>query len=199
MTAGRAVPLLLLVLPLGAEVVTYQIRPAPGNRLALDVAKTGLLSGKKHLFVFERYQGLLRYDRDAPERSRVEMTIESASIVCQDTWVKPKELQKITQTALQDMMAAEQHPRLVFSSTSIARQAESRFEVRGTLTIRGIAKPVVVAVTMTPGSGETLTFAGRAEVRMKDYGLKPPSAALGMVGTRNEMEVGFQLTAVAVR
>ena len=36
-------------------------------------------------------------------------------------------------------------------------------------------------------------MAGRAVVRLKDYALKPPSAALGTIGTKNEMTVEFLL------
>lgn len=178
-----------------AGTLTYHIQPSAGSRLALEVEKTGLLSGKKHLFVFERYRGKLLYDRESPENSRVELAIDGTSAVCKDTWVKPKDLKKILDTALHEMMAVEQYPELRFSSSRVARRAGEEFEVTGTLTVRGISRPVTVTVTMRPSSGEVLLFAGKAVIKLKDYGLKPPSAALGAVGTKNEMMVDFLVTA----
>jgi len=178
-----------------AGTIAYDIQPAAGSRLALEVEKTGLLSGKKHLFVFERYRGKLLYDRESPVNTRVELTIDGTSAVCKDTWVKPKDLKKILDTALHEMLAVEQYPELQFSSSRVARRAREEFEVAGTLTVRGISRPATVTVTMQPSSGEVLMFAGKAVIKLKDYGLKPPSAALGTVGTKNEMMVDFLVTA----
>jgi polyisoprenoid-binding protein YceI len=65
-------------------------------------------------------------------------------------------------------------------------------EVAGDLTVRGIAKPVVVVVDITV-AGSNLRFAGKAQVNLKDYGIKPRSAFL--FGTKSEMGVEFVLTA----
>jgi polyisoprenoid-binding protein YceI len=66
--------------------------------------------------------------------------------------------------------------------------------VDGTLEIHGIAKPVTVhtSVEQDP-SGGVRTLVGHAVVRLRDYGLKPPSAVLGAIGTQNEMTVEFRL------
>jgi hypothetical protein len=46
-------------------------------------------------------------------------------------------------------------------------------------------------------SGRITSLSGHAVVRLKDYGLKPPTAALGTIGTKNEMTVEFSLAPVA--
>jgi hypothetical protein len=43
------------------------------------------------------------------------------------------------------------------------------------------------------------TFTGSATVRITDFGLKPPSAALGVIGTKDEMTFSFVLRAAASR
>ena len=169
----------------------YDLRPAPGSRFALIVEKTGLYSGRKHVFAFERYHGKLAYDRAAPERSRVELAVEASSAVLKDDWVSEKDRAKILRTALDDMMDAQHHPQLLFTSNSVKRTGENSFEAHGTLTIRGIARPVAVMVTTAGEPLQKLT--GRATVSLKDYGLKPPSALLGVIGTKNEMTVEFTL------
>ena len=177
------------VLPLLAASLTYDIGPAAGNRLALEVYKSGLWSGRKHSFTFERYHGSLLYDAGAPERSQVRFTVEAGSIALHDTWVNEKDRAKIKQYALADMLHADRNPELVFSSTRIAAAAPGRFEVQGTLTMRGTAKPVTVQVTLKPD----FSIEGSATLRMSDWGMKPPSAALGTIGTRDEMNVTFLL------
>ena len=191
----RILLLLALATGLHAGVVEYRIQPASGDRFALEVYKTGLMSGKKHLFVFERYRGKLLYDADSPQNSRIEFTIEGASLVCKDTWIKPKDVTKVTDTALHEMLDVEKHPEISFVSRSVTRKSDDQFVVEGPLTLRGIARPAAIAVTMKPLSNGALSFTGTAEVKLKDYGLKPPSAALGAVGTKNEMTVSFVLTA----
>jgi hypothetical protein len=61
----------------------------------------------------------------------------------------------------------------------------------GTLSLRGIAKPNVI--TVVPAADGSPRFEGSAIVRLTDYGLKPPSAALGAIGTKNEMMFTFVL------
>jgi polyisoprenoid-binding protein YceI len=186
--------LLLASAALPGEARRYRIDPDPDSRFALEVEKTGLMSGKKHLLVFERYSGQLQYDSVNPEQSRVELTIEAGSLVVKDDWVTEKERAKIADEALNKQLAAKQHPEMKFRSGSIrAAGGDGRYEVQGELTIREMARPVVVHVSLREGPGGSLLFDGEATVKMKDYGLKPPSAALGLIGTRNEMTVRFEL------
>jgi len=87
---------------------------------------------------------------------------------------------------------ASRYPRLLFVSSDMRQIAESHFQVRGTLTIRSIAKPATVDVTLQE-SDEVLMFRGTARVLLTDYGLKPPTTLLGAIGTKNEMEFSFSL------
>ena len=48
---------------------------------------------------------------------------------------------------------------------------------------------------MTPQVGGSLRFAGSTTFGMKAYGIKPPSALLGAIGTRDEMDLTFRLRA----
>jgi len=59
-----------LLTPVFASAATevYNIRPVSGALMELTVEKAGLLSGKKHLFSFTEYRGMLIFDRDAPDR-----------------------------------------------------------------------------------------------------------------------------------
>jgi polyisoprenoid-binding protein YceI len=173
-----------------AQVQHYEIRPSDSNKLELRVAKTGLYRGKVHVFVFPQYSGTLGYDPQKPENSRVSLTISASDIKLTDTWLSEKDFKSVQEYALQDMLAANKYPEIQYQSADVRGIDASHFEVRGTLTIRGIAKPTILHVMLDSGP----RFAGEAVIRLTDYGLKPPKAALGLVGTENEMKFSFLIS-----
>lgn len=174
-----------------AQTQHYEIRPHQADRLEVRVAKTGVYRGKVHVFVFPQYSGSVDYDPQHPENSRVSVTISARDIKLTDTWLSEKDFKGVQEYALKDMLAAEKFSDIVFRSTDVRATDASHFEVRGMLTIRGIAKPSIVHVTMESGA----RFTGDAIVRLTDYGLKPPKAALGLIGTENDMRFSFSISA----
>lgn len=163
-----------LLLALAMAVST--LGPAPENRLTLEVEKTGLMKGKKHLFVFSRYHGVL-----SPEK--VDVVIEAASIECQDKWVGAKDLKKIQEWAVKEMLAVEQYPEIRFVGTKIGPES-----VEGELKIRD--KTHLVTVNYVSKNG---VFEGFSTIKMTDFGLKPPTAALGAIGTKDDMTFRFTI------
>ncbi len=185
----RAIAVALGLIPaLSAQAQRYNIRPNESNRLELRVAKTGLYRGKVHVFIFPNYTGSLLYDPQKPEASQVSLTISARDIKLTDTWLSEKDFKSVQEYALKDMLAAEKYPDITFASTEVRVIDPAHFEVRGMLTIRGIAKPAVVAVGLI---GKR--FQGEATIRLTDYGLKPPKAAFGLIGTENEMRFFFSI------
>ncbi len=182
----------------GQNASVYEIRPSPEGRFTLEVYKTGLWKGRKHLFLFRDYRGIIHFDPASPENSTLQLTVDGAGAVCQDTWVTPGDLKNIQSKAF-EMMNVAGYPHLVFSSQQIVPRDGGWYKIRGSLEIGGHAQPVTVDVKLSRQEPDALLFSGNAEVRLKDYGLKPPSAALGLIGTRNEMNVEFALRATKVR
>jgi polyisoprenoid-binding protein YceI len=177
----------------------YEVVPDAESHFALEIAKTGLMAGKKHHFEFSGYHGALRYDKEQLSNSSLRLVIESKSALCQDTWVKAKDRDKIQSYALNEMLDSGQYPEIVFQSTAIEPRGEGQFRVQGQLTIREQTKPVTIEVRLDGTNPQRLRFAGQAGVRLTDYNLKPPTAALGAIGTKDEMAVLFQLTARPVK
>jgi hypothetical protein len=66
----------------------------------------------------------------------------------------------------------------------------------GTLRIAGVEREVVLLLT-TELRGNTLTVKGRLPLLMTDYGIKPPTALLGMLKTDPKVTVTFE-TVLAV-
>jgi polyisoprenoid-binding protein YceI len=176
-----------------AQSEQYDFQPQPGARFTLTVEKTGLWSGRKHVFEFQRYSAMLRFDREDPARSAVDLTIEAGSAVCNDTWLSEKDRRKVQGFMFRDMLDVERHPRITFRSTGVVSTGDKMFDVSGTLTIRGVERPARVSVIIVEAGRELTAVTGRAIVRLTDYGLKPPKAALGAIGTKNEMTVDFRM------
>jgi len=153
----------------------FVIAPAPDSRFELEMEKTGLLSGKKHLFTFDKYRGTF-------DGKRIEFVVDATSIQLHDDWspAKGKEAE-IIEVAKKEIGG----PEIRF----VAENAQEG-TVTGQLTIRGITKPCAVTVKR---NGNTLE--GSATIKHADYGLKPQKAALGAIGTKEEMLVRFRLTA----
>lgn len=179
-----------------AQPKAYEIQPAEGSRFELLVYKTGFMKGKVHSFLFPRYKATLTYDAKAPERSQVRLSIETAPVQLTDTWLSAKDFQKVQEFARKDMLNAERYSSMTFDSSSVNAVAGGEFDVKGTLTIRNVSKPATIRVKLDPLPYGTLRFSGESKIKLTDYGLKPPSAALGTVGTKDEMDVKFVLVAL---
>jgi polyisoprenoid-binding protein YceI len=186
---NRALWLLLMaggVLP--AQTKEFVLKPSPEGKISLEVAKTGLMSGKVHLFEFPVFGGRAVY---GPGGSQVELAVEAGSLVLKDDWVSPKDAVKVKEFALGEMLAARQHPKVEFRSTKAEGTAASGLKVAGMLTIRGRSKAVQGEVE--PFDLQRPVFRGTFRFRLTEFGLKPPSAALGAIGTKDEVVLRFKI------
>jgi len=62
----------------------------------------------------------------------------------------------------------------------------------GDITVAGVTRRVEVPVTADRREGGARGM-GRVRLRMTDFGVKPPTAFLGAIRTRNEIEVSFEV------
>lgn len=188
---------LLLPWALAAQTVTYNIGPVQGSRFALEVFKSKLWEGRKHTFLFDRYKGVLGFDREQPAKSTVRFVVESGSARCVDDWVKPDQIKDIENAAIQETMAAAAYPEISFESTAIKATSSGTYEVQGMLTIRGQARQVTLALKASPRE-DGIWIEGSGRVRLSEFGLKPPRGVVGvrlLIGTKDEMNVLFGLLA----
>lgn len=100
---------------------------------------------------FTRYRASIVFDPDRLEQSQVFFTVDIDSVDTQNA-----ERDAAMQTA--DWLDATNHPTATFASDAIAALGESRYEARGTLTMRGVTQPVVFPFTFEvvgPEEGRT--------------------------------------------
>lgn len=190
-----AVCALFFAMSLTGQSAVYRVAPDSASKFELLVKKTGLMSGKVHVFAFPQVHGELQYSDSAPEQSKMTLRIDAAGIQCLDDWVSEKDRAKVLEEAKGNMLQVSRHKDLLFASKAIRKQSDGGYAVDGDLTIRGAAKPVTVRVRMQPGAAGTLRFTGESTIDMTAWGLKPPRAALGAIGTDKMMTVRFALAA----
>lgn len=165
-------------------LLSAEIGPQPGDWIRLEVFKTGLMRGKKHVFSFPAYRGSVDVGKPA-----FTLALESAKIQVLDDWLKESDRRKVLEFTLKDMLDAVKHPLIEYRTTAVQRNG-SEGTATGVLRIRGIEKPVEVKIREVGAQ----VYEGSSSVDMRLFGLKPPSAALGTIGTEAIMLLRFRLT-----
>jgi polyisoprenoid-binding protein YceI len=130
----------------------------------------------KHMMIahvkghFSKVTGVLVHDESDRAKSRVEATIEAASI-------ETRESQRDTHLKSADFLHVEKFPTLSFKSTDIKVADDGELKVQGDLTIRGITRKVTFAVegptppTKDPWGNVRIAISATTKINRKDYGL----------------------------
>ncbi len=167
----------------------------------IDAAHSEVTFRVRHLLTrvrgrFAAFEGTIAFDAASPVASSVRLTIQAASI---DT----NQADRDTHLRSADFFAADQFPTLTFESTGIRAAGDGNYEVAGTLTIRGVSKPVVLPVThlgsaKDPWGNEKLAFEAETTINRKDFGLNW-NAALEAGGflVGDEVTISASVQAVA--
>ena len=167
----------------------------------LDPAHTRIGFVARHAMVtkvrgsFDEFAGTAVLDGANPANSRVEVTIEAASI---DT----RNAQRDEHLRSNDFLAMQEHPKITFSSTSVRRVGDSTFEVTGDLTIRGVTNSITIpfefeGAATDPFGNKRVGFEGAVTINRKDYGVNW-NAALegGGVLVSDKVVLEFEVSAV---
>jgi polyisoprenoid-binding protein YceI len=144
---------------------------------------------------FQKWSGALLADEAGLADSKVEASIEAASI---DT----KEQQRDDHLRSPDFFDAANHPALTFQSTRVEKASEDEYKVTGNLTIRGVTKEVALTVeylgrSKDPWGGLRMGFSAKTAIDRSDFGLKfnmPLEGGGVVVGDR--VEIVLEIEAV---
>ena len=161
--------------------------------MAAQVFKSGLMARRKHVLFLQQYSGEVDYDCENPENSRVQLVFDATSVVCGDQWLKPEKRQSFLAFVRNEILAADAHQKISYSSSRINRISATRFQLEGTLNLRGRAKPVLFEVVVIRNGNDRLEIDGTARLRMSDYGIDWPTALAGLIGTKDEIVLRFLL------
>ena len=93
--------------------------------------------------MFQKPAGTVVLDEGSPVKSNVSATIDVKSIT---TGVEERD----THLRSPDFFDAAKYPVITFVSTSFTKSSDTAYVVTGNLTMRGVTKPVTLAVTASP-------------------------------------------------
>jgi len=118
---------------------------------------------------FKSLRGSVTRDEAAIENSRVEAEIDAASI---DTGVADRD----NHLRSADFFDVANHPKLVFRSTKIEDLGGDSGRMHGELTIRGVTRPVILAVSYLgeirdPWGNRRRGFSAETTLYRKDFGM----------------------------
>ena len=143
---------------------------------------------------FEEYAGTVEFDAENPTNSKVDFSIQTASI---DT----KEPQRDGHLKSPDFFSVEEFPTITFHSTRVEPKGGDDYDVIGNLTVRGVTKEVVLPVThlgtaKDPWGNEKLAFEAETVINRKEFGLNW-NAALEAGGflVGDDVKVSLQIQA----
>lgn len=167
----------------------------------IDPAHTGIHFIARHMMFtkvrgsFKSFHGTLELDEADLTKSKVDVTIDSASV---DTG-EPKRDGHLKSA---DFFDVEKFPSLTFKSKSIAKKGQD-YAVTGDLTIHGVTKEIVLDAEFEgkgkdPWGNEKTAFSAKTAINREDFGLKwnqVLEAGGVLVGTKIEIELDVQAVA----
>lgn len=209
MTLARSTALALALL--AAPVLAVAQAPASAapvpvvqsgaGAFRIDVTHSELSFRIRHMMSrvrggFGEWSGTITADPAAWQDGSVEVTINTSSI---DTGNERRD----NHLRSGDFFAADSFPTITFRSTKIERSGDEA-KIHGTLTIRGVSKPVVLDATFLgiapERRGDRVGFEATTTIDRLDYGVSWNRAAeAGGVVLGDEVEITIQVEAVRAR
>lgn len=178
---------------LSAGIIVFGAFPAKAQieTYSFDKAHTQILFFVNHLGFsmsqgeFHDYDGSFTFDRGEPEKSSIDVTIQTASIDMDDE--KWDEHMKNA-----DFFNVEAFPTMTFKSTGIEITGENAAVITGDLTLLGVTKPVSLDVVhnksdVHPFSGKFVSgFSASGVIQRSEFGM---NYGLPMVGDDVEIRI----------
>ena len=173
---------LACLLPMSGQAAEYKQLVADKSSIHFGYKQMGVAMNGR----FTRFSAELAVDPAQPAKARARIEIDLASI---DTGSAEAD----QEVAGKLWFNTKTYPRASFVAHSIKPVGANRYEVAGTLTIKGKTHNVVVPATFTP-QGNTGVFDGSLTIRRGDFTIgEGPWAAFDIVA--NDIQIKFRIAA----
>ncbi len=106
---------------------------------------TADFQGEKFNGSFRSFEAVIAYDAEHPEASKFDVTIDLASVATGDS-------DRDDALPGSEFFAVKQHPKARYTTSGFRKDGDQVI-ADGTLTLKGIRKPVSLRVTFTPAAG----------------------------------------------
>lgn len=157
------------------------------SKLTVFVYKAGLFSAfaDNHVINAPIASGTIA---TAPSRS-IELVVNAADLVPLDPDLdQAKRAEVRTRMLGVEVLDTARFPMIRFVSTAIEPTGSERWNVSGSLTLRGVTRTVTFPVVRSDGR-----YHGETRIRQTDFGIKPIRIAGGTVSVRDELKIEFDI------
>lgn len=118
---------------------------------------------------FNEFGGSFSYDEKHPSEAKVTVDIKPAS-------VDSNHAERDKHLRGEEFLHVEKYPAAKFTSTAFSEKSDGTAELKGDLTLRGVTKPVVIAVEhighgKDPWGGYRRGLYGTTEIALADFGI----------------------------
>ncbi|MFW5469897.1 YceI family protein [Knoellia sp. CPCC 206435] len=186
--------------PVATEPTSSFVSDIAGDYV-LDPSHSRLGFSARHAMVtkvrgnFEEFEGTAHVDTVTPANSKVEVTIQAASVTTGSE-------QRDGHLKTPDFFDIENHPTITFASTEVVRDG-SEWAITGNLTINGVTKPVTIDFEETgsakdPYGNTRLGFEGATTIDRTEWDLNFNAALeTGGVLVSEKVKLEFDISAIA--
>ena len=127
---------------------------------------------------------------DQPERSKVDVTINTASI-------RTHNEQRDNDLRGSYFLEIEKYPTIAFKSTKIETRGDDKGTLTGDLTIKGVTKPVTLNVVKygefnDPGMGHRIAYAAETKINRQDFNMKFDGMLDGKFVVSNDIQINIE-------
>ncbi len=181
---------------LAAALLSSVPAQAAVEKFVYDPSHTQVMFSVEHLgFSFShgkflKFSGGFEFDQEKPENSKVDATIETASInMDSDKW--DEHLKNA------DFFNVEKFPTMTFKSTKIEKTGDKTGTMTGDLTLLGITKPVVLNVTFNKAATHPMSksyvagFSAEGTLKRSEFGMN-----YGLPGVGDDVKINIQVEGV---
>ncbi len=168
---------------------------------AIDASHSQIGFGARHAMVtkvrgqFNDFVGTGFFDAENPSNSKVEITIQVASI-------NTRNADRDAHLRTNDFFAVEEFPTITFKSTEVSKSSDSSYTVTGDLTIKATTKSITFDLDFTgeaidPWGNQRIGLEGSTSINRKDYGVEWNAALeTGGVLVGEKVTLEFEISAV---
>ena len=135
---------------------------------------------------FKRFTAQMQFDPARPEAARASIEIDLASIDAGSPEADDESAGKL-------WFNRSVYPKATFVSREVRALGNKRFELRGTLTLKGKPRDMVIPVSYAPGRNAA-TFDGSFVLKRLDFGIGEGMWA-DVATVANEVQVKFRIAA----
>lgn len=157
---------------------------SPSGTYTLDTSHANVIFNLSHMGYsryygrFNALDGTLQYEANAPEKSKIAVTVDVSSIDTNNAKLE-------TELKAADWFDVAKFPVASFTSTRIEKRSEKSGKLYGNLTLHGVTRPVVLDVLFNGGGlnplskKDTLGFSAETKISRSEFGV---STYVPMVG-----------------